>query len=159
MSSIHNVLHLCDQYDLIVLQERWLFKRELSILNNLHVQFEAFGCSAIDDSNGIVRGRPYGGLGVLIRKSFRPIANFHTYEDSRFLGITIKSDTESLYFLNTYLPYQCNDNVMYMLSIWVKLYLLLMSPRRVILWYWVILMQRLTLYLRLSYWKCVELSI
>ena len=110
MSSIHDVLHLCDQYDLIFLQETWLFKHELSILNNLHVQFEAFGCSAIDDSNGIVRGRPYGGLGVLIRKSFRPIANFHTYEDSRLLGITIKSDIESLYFLNAYLPYQCDDN-------------------------------------------------
>ena len=49
MSSIHGVLHLCDQYDLIFLQETWLFKHELSILNNLHVQFEAFGCSAIDD--------------------------------------------------------------------------------------------------------------
>ena len=45
----------------------------------------------------------------LIRKSFRPIANCHTYEDSRLLGITIKSDTESLHFLNTYLPYQCDD--------------------------------------------------
>ena len=33
--------------------------------------------------------------------------------------------------------------MIYMLSIWVKLYLLLMSPRRVILRYWVILMQRL----------------
>ena len=110
MSNIHDVLHLCDQYELIFLQETWLFKHELSILHNLHVQFEAFGCSAIDDSNGIVRGRPYGGLGMLIRKSFRPIANFHTYEDSRLLEITIKSDTESLYFLNTYLPYQCDDN-------------------------------------------------
>ena len=110
MSSIHDVLNLCDQYDLIFLQETWLFKHELSILNNLHVQFGAFGCSAIDDSNGIVRGRPYGGLGVLIRKSFRPIANFHTYDDSRLLGITIKSDRESLYFFNTYLPYQCDDN-------------------------------------------------
>ena len=34
MSSIHDVLHLCDQYDLIFLQETWLFKHELSILNN-----------------------------------------------------------------------------------------------------------------------------
>ena len=63
MSSIHDVLHLCDKYDLKVLQETWLFKHELSILNNLHVQFEAFGCSAINDSNGIVRGRPYFHVG------------------------------------------------------------------------------------------------
>ena len=53
---------------------------------------------------------PYNGLGVLIRKSFRPITNFHTYQGSRLLGITIKFDTESLHFLNTYLPYQCDDS-------------------------------------------------
>ena len=85
MGCIHDVLHLCDQYDLIFFTRDVAFKHELSILNNLHVQFEAFGCSAIDDSNGIFCGRPYGGLGVLIRKSFRPIANFHTYENSRLL--------------------------------------------------------------------------
>ena len=90
MSSIHDILHLCDQYDLIFLQETWLFKHELSILNNLHVQFEAFGCSAIDDSNGIVRGRPYGGLGVLIRKSFRPISNFHTYSSRLRFKYTLR---------------------------------------------------------------------
>ena len=79
MSSIHDVLHLCEQYDLIFLQETWLFKHELSILNNLHVQFEAFGCSAIDDSNGIARGRPYGGLGVLYVNLLDPLLIFiHT---------------------------------------------------------------------------------
>ena len=74
MSSIHDVRHLCDQYDLIFSQETWLFKHELSILNNLHVQFEAFEGSA----NSIVRGRLYGRLGVLIRKSLRPIDNYPT---------------------------------------------------------------------------------
>ena len=56
----------------------------------MHVSFEAFGCSAVDDSDGIVRGRPYGGLGVLIRKLFRPMADIHKYDDSRLLGTRLK---------------------------------------------------------------------
>ena len=93
LSSLQDVIELCNHYDLIFLQETWLFKHELCILNNLHVLFKAFGCSAVDDSDGIVRGRPYGGLGVLIRKSFRPMADFHKYDDSRLLGITIKNNS------------------------------------------------------------------
>ena len=50
MSSIYDVLHLCDQYDLIFLQKTWLLKHELSISNNLDVLFKPLGCSAINDS-------------------------------------------------------------------------------------------------------------
>ena len=40
------------------------------------------------------------------------MADFHKYDDSRLLGITIKNNSESLYFLTTYLklPYQGDDN-------------------------------------------------
>ena len=109
-SSIQGVIDLCDRYDLIFLQEIWLFKYDLSILCNLHPLFEGFGCSAIDESNGIIQGRPYGGLGILIRKTIRPFAQFHSYTDSRLLGVTITLDSEQLYFISTYIPYQCNDN-------------------------------------------------
>ena len=34
---------------------------------------------------------------MLIRKSFRPMADFHKYDDSRLLGITIKNNSESLF--------------------------------------------------------------
>ena len=52
-SSIQDIIDLCDRYDLIFLQEIWLFKYDLSILCNMHPLFEGFGCSAIDESNGI----------------------------------------------------------------------------------------------------------
>ena len=42
----------------------------------------------MDDSDGTVRRRPYGGLGVLIRKLFRPMFDV--------------PNSESLYFLTTY---------------------------------------------------------
>ena len=61
-SSIQDIIDLCDRYDLIFVQEIWLFKYDLSILCNLHPLFEGFGCSAIDESNGIIQGRPYGDM-------------------------------------------------------------------------------------------------
>ena len=58
-SNIQNIIDICDWYDLIFLQEIWLFKYDLSILCNVHPLFEGFGCSAIDESNGIIQGRCY----------------------------------------------------------------------------------------------------
>ena len=120
LSGLQDVTELCNQCDLIFLQETWLLKHELFLLNNLHVLFEAFGCSAVDDSDGIVRGRPYGGLGVLIRKSFRPMADFHKYNDSRLLGITIKNNSESFYFLLLIYHTNVMITMTYMLSILVR---------------------------------------
>ena len=88
-SSIHDIYELTKHYDLIFLQEIWLFTYELSILSTINSEFESFGISAIDDSNGIVQGRPYGGMGILIRKSYRKHAEFHNFNDSRIVGITL----------------------------------------------------------------------
>ena len=69
-SSMHDIYELTKHYDLIFLQEIWLFTYELSILSTINSEFESFSLSAIDDSNGIVQGRPYGGIGILMRKSY-----------------------------------------------------------------------------------------
>ena len=73
----------------------------------MHPLFEGFGCSAIDESNGIIQGRPYDGLGIVIRKTIVPFAQFHSYNDSRLFGVLITLDSQPLYFLSTY---QCDDN-------------------------------------------------
>ena len=58
-------------FDIVFLQETLLFTHELSILSTLHPQFEGMGVSAIDSSSGIITGRPYGGVAILIRKKLR----------------------------------------------------------------------------------------
>ena len=73
-SSIHDIQSLCSTYDLIFIQESWLFQFELPLLSKIDPDFEGYGISAIDDSTNIVRGRPYGGLAILIRKQYRSIA-------------------------------------------------------------------------------------
>ena len=109
-SSIHDIQALCSTYDLIFIQESWLFQFELTLLSEIDTDFEGFGISAIDDSTNIVRGRPYGGTAILIRKQYRSIAQFHTYNCSRLLGVQLTCNDLSLLFISVYMPYQCDDN-------------------------------------------------
>ena len=73
-SSIHDIQALCSSYDLIFIQESWLFQFELSLLSQIDSEFEGFSISAINDTSNIIRGRPYGGMAILLRKKYRSIA-------------------------------------------------------------------------------------
>ena len=41
----------------------------MHLLQNIHIEFYGDGISSIDTTEGILLGRPYGGLAVLWRKS------------------------------------------------------------------------------------------
>ena len=71
---------------------------------------EGFGISAIDDSLGIVKGRLYGGMAILVRKRYKSMIEFQQYKDPRIIGITVKSKSELYFSLSVYMPYQCLDN-------------------------------------------------
>ena len=68
-NSSQDVSVLCQQYNIIFFQETWLFNFELHILSNISHDFEGFGASSINDSTGILRGRPYWGMAILVRKN------------------------------------------------------------------------------------------
>ena len=46
-SSIHDIQSLCSTYDLIFIQESWLFQFELPLLSKIDPDFEGYGTSAI----------------------------------------------------------------------------------------------------------------
>ena len=77
--SIHDVQALCSSYDMVFIQESWLFQYELPILSRIDSESEGFGLSAIDGTTNIVQGRPYGGMAILIKKKYRSMAQFHDY--------------------------------------------------------------------------------
>ena len=109
-SSIFEIQKFCNNYDVIFIQELWLFKYELNMLCNISSDFEGIGLSAMDDSYSIIQGRPYGGVGILIRKSLRYCTNFVFYDSSRILGCEIISNNVKHLFINVYMPHQCEDN-------------------------------------------------
>ena len=107
---MYQVYESCEVADIVLLQETWLFTHELSILSTIHPEFEGMGVSTIDSSSGIISGRPFGGVALLIRKKMRQYCNFVFYDDPRITGLQIKCLYDSLHLLNVYLPYQCHDN-------------------------------------------------
>ena len=67
-NSINEIQDLCKTGDLVFLQETWLSKVELSLLNDVDVNFHGIGNSAFNSYDALLSGRPYGGLAILWRK-------------------------------------------------------------------------------------------
>ena len=68
-NCIPELQKLCDINDIVFLQEHWLLPDELHLLNNIHLDFFSYGLLAVDISQDILVGRPYGGTAILYRKN------------------------------------------------------------------------------------------
>ena len=65
-----------------------------------------------------VQDRYYVGIGILIRKSYLKHAQFHNFNNSRIVGITLCIDNLQYDYISVCMPYQCNENYnLYMQSI------------------------------------------
>ena len=105
-SSVY--LHdLCSFNDIICVQEHWLMSSQLHKFNKIHDDFTFYGCSAMDSvySKGILRGRPFGGVGFLYRKLLPIKIGFAGYHsDGRIIAITLDCvNTSILLFCYIYL--------------------------------------------------------
>ena len=109
-TSIHDICNMCAESDIILLQELWLTQNEICQLKSVHPEFDGCGISSIDDQSGVLSGRPYGGIGILWRKSMSHACSVITYDDSRLIGINVHTNNGKYLILNVYLPYQSHDN-------------------------------------------------
>ena len=66
--------------------------------------------SGMDCESGLLTGRPFGGIGILWKKSISIFVKTITFDNSRLLGVQITDNQEMLVFINVYLPFQCEDN-------------------------------------------------
>ena len=104
------VSNLCDNSGIVLLRETLLFPHELSVLSTAHPEFEGMGVSAIDTTEIIIVGRPYGGVAILIRTELREYCNFLFHNDPRIMRIEFRSITDCIYYINVCMPYQCTDS-------------------------------------------------
>ena len=98
---------LCLGNDLIFVQEHWLLSQHLSKFNSVSDSFLFYGVSAMDTvcSQGILRGRPFGGVGVLVRKSFSSsvsLCGFH--HDNRAVAVKFEYDDVRVLCFGVYFP-------------------------------------------------------
>ena len=100
------------------MQELWIFQNELHILSNIH-EFEGMGIFAMDDGYGGY-GIPYGGIGILVRKSFCRYINFVIYANCRIMGVELQQNGDAYLFINPYMSFKCDDNSIQFNSLLVK---------------------------------------
>ena len=100
---------ICEENDIVLLQETWLMPYNVGILDSVHRDFSAYSTSAVDCTQALI-GRPYGGLSILWRKSLGSGVNIESFDDNRILGIDISVETRILHLLNIYLPYYSAEN-------------------------------------------------
>ena len=101
---------LCNTHDILVLQETWLASDELHALKTLHPLFDGKGITAMDSESGIMMGRPFGGLGIMWRKSISVSCKTICYNDPRIMGLELITNKGKILLINVYLPYQSYDN-------------------------------------------------
>jgi len=102
--SFPEVRQLCNNYDLVLVQEHWLMPDELQLLSNIHPDFLACGASAVDTSRDILVGRPYGGTAILYRKSLADHITLVHGTDSRITAVRIHTRYGSVLVVNVYMP-------------------------------------------------------
>lgn len=110
-SSTQEINELCKNNDIVLLQETWLRDFEVAYVTRINKYFYGVSVSAVDTSKEVVKGRPFGGLAVLWKKTLGEKINIVKYDDSRILGIEVKNNNTKILFLNVYLPYDKGDNL------------------------------------------------
>jgi len=67
-NSRPDVWELCNNHDIVCVQEHWLMSHELDNLSQIHDDCLSWATSAMDISNNVLTGRPYGGTGILYKR-------------------------------------------------------------------------------------------
>jgi exonuclease III len=109
-NSIHDVQRLCTSHDIICIQEHWLLPTELELLSNIHTDFFGIGSSAVNISDDLLVGRPYGGTAILFRKSLSHLIKPLSPSNSRVTGMKVISHDISFLLLSVYMPTEYNDD-------------------------------------------------
>ena len=110
-TSIDEIRELCEGNDIVLLQETWLFKMDIPILNQINKDFYARGISSMMCEDSLLTGRPNGGLAILWRKSLGSSCSPIIYEnEKRIMSLQLNLLDTKYLFVNVYLPFCCPDN-------------------------------------------------
>ena len=102
--------NVCHQSDIVALQETLLWPCDVNLTDGLHPDFKGFSKSAMDVTNKIIKGRPFGGLSFLWRKSLDESIRIINYNSDRLLGLRLAVQNSSILFINVYMPWDSPDH-------------------------------------------------
>ena len=94
--------------DVLFIQEHWLSDEQLPILNALSTTHSSMGVCGFG-SNDVLSGRPYGGCAIFWRQGMCNDVTFVQIDSRRVCGICCTFSFGKVLFLNSYMPYECDD--------------------------------------------------
>lgn len=110
--SIDNIRTLCRTSDIIALQETWLLPDDIHFLNTINEdEFGCMGTSAVDTSKGMLRGRPYGGVALLWRKSVFNNVSVVQCDNPRVCAVKVTMSHKAFLVFSVYMPTDNSDNL------------------------------------------------
>jgi hypothetical protein len=100
----------CVNASVICVQEHWLRNDQLVQFNRISDDFVAFAYSSIPtDSLPTFRGRPFGGLAVLVKRSLFKVSNLGCSLDMRVQALQLCSSNIKFLLFNVYFPCLSNS--------------------------------------------------
>lgn len=112
MRSEECIRRLCREADIIALQETWLLPHDIPTLGNIDPDFGFTGKSAVDTSVGVLRGRPYGGVAILWKKSIFTDVSVIQCNSVRVTAIKINLGGRNVLVFSVYMPTDSPENLM-----------------------------------------------
>jgi len=91
-NGIAMVKQLCQDFDIIILQEHWLSKANLYKLDNIDPNYRAFGLSSMEGklADGILSGRPFGGVAILWKQSLSHLLSIEKKDETNGKLLSVK---------------------------------------------------------------------
>lgn len=113
MNSYHDVQSLCKNHDLVLLQEHWLMPTQLDLLNCISSDHLMTAMSAMNISDSVRRGRPYGGTAILYSKNIASNISIIDTHEPRLCAVTLLTNGGPVLIVNVYMPCDVGDDVSY----------------------------------------------
>ena len=79
------------------------------MLNKIHKDFLGLGVSAFDSSSALLKGRPFGGVAILWKRSLQSSVKVRVISE-RIMEIVITTNNGTVTLLNVYLPTDYRDS-------------------------------------------------
>ena len=100
------VCDLCDSFDLCFVQEHWLLDSQLDLLS-FSPQFCSIGVSGMSDA--LLQGRPYGGCGIIYRKTLSDKVCPLSFTSKRLCAALLTISNKSILCVCVYFPTNYHD--------------------------------------------------
>ena len=98
------VAELVKHFDLVALQETWLFPWDLAVSSTLGIDLNSFSLSSIDVTNGIKAGCPYGGITFIWHRKFGCNIQVKRFESYWVLRLSVTMNGSSILCFNVFIP-------------------------------------------------------